>query len=671
MATATAFLLLIMGSTSPQSPTITTAAALTLPNLIGAISHQQRQHQRQQRSRSNRSSRSNNKSPPSSNQMHSITLTIDDTDPSGLWNVMSPSRGNNNNSAVSSQSSSLQQRRRIGFRFFRSDSADNSQSKEGTSVDTIPLPSSKTSSSSSLLVNSYSSASTNTAAAAAAAAVVAGTKQRQHGARSILHGFKRNLMSINMAISISTGGTTANGGATTTTGGGGGGGGMSFGGVVNRHLKNRRLMVVDHRLLKEQHQQKRQREERQLDSSLVVFETVNYSTKTTTTMASTNTAAAARSDHEKDDVGLITADLMEDITAASNDVGLNVNKAMRVIASAPPRGGDLSTATTSADVGLSTATVAADTTSSTTSRSSQQEATFIIETPLFPIILPKAWEAPFMGTSSYSKSTTASASGSSSTTAPSSSSSYISSMEITVAPPEDITTSSSSGGGTVKPTSHQLQQVTLPLIPKSQWTSFTGQEFFYPEPYNGLVDTGVCMSSNTLSSEYVTWSGDKKTEKFIKDYMTAAANYDDDDDGEKKKKKSWYDVLDSSQEVLVWSGKFISSSSSNNEEYYGSELPIIKTTSIIHKSPKYLAELLMDSTKVKAYNKMSLGRDDVHVFQSGVDTTKEDGKLGVDGECKIVRNLTRPPMVNSNLEFVSEYYSLSLCFEVYVFVCTN
>ena len=83
----------------------------------------------------------------------------------------------------------------------------------------------------------------------------------------------------------------------------------------------------------------------------------------------------------------------------------------------------------------------------------------------------------------------------------------------------------------------------------------------------------------------------------------------------------------------------------------------------------------MDSTKVKAYNKMSLGRDDVHVFQSGVDTSREDGKLGVDGECKIVRNLTRPPMVNSNLEFVSEYYSLSLSLSVfrsvYVFVCTN
>jgi hypothetical protein len=590
--------------------------------------------------------------------MHSITLTIDDTDPSGLWNVMkSPSRGSKN-----SASSSLQQRRRIGFRFFRSDSSsDESQNEEGLLEEEVTLPSSTTSSSSSLLANSYSSASTNTAstatATAAAAVVVAGNNKnlRQHGARSILHGIKRNLMSINMAISISTGGTsttTTTGGATTISagggdgggsGGGGGGGGMSFGGVINRHLKNRRLVVVDHRIVKEQQRQRQQQEkERQLDSSSVVFETVDYSTKTTTTMSSTNAAAAAATlDHEKDnDVGLITANLMEDITAAANDVGLNVNKAMRVITSAPPRGGDLSTATSSkTDVGVPTATIAAP-----ADTSSQQEATFIIETPLFPIILPKAWEAPFMGTSSYSKSTATSGTSSTTTTAPSSSSSYISSMEITVAPPEDITTTSSSSSGTVKPTSHQLQQVTLPLIPKSQWTSFTGQEFFYPEPYNGLVDTGVCMASNTLSSEYVTWSGDKKTEKFIKDYMTA------NDD------KSWYDALDSSQEVLVWSGKFISSN--NNEEYYGSELPIIKTTSIIHKSPKYLAELLMDSTKVKAYNKMSLGRDDVHVFQSGVDTTREDGKLGVDGECKIVRNLTRPPMVNSNLEFVSEYYSV-------------
>ena len=57
---------------------------------------------------------------------------------------------------------------------------------------------------------------------------------------------------------------------------------------------------------------------------------------------------------------------------------------------------------------------------------------------------------------------------------------------------------------------------------------------------------------------------------------------------------------------------------STSKNGYGAELPIIKTTSIIHQSPKYMAELLMDSNMVKVYNKMSLGRTDEKVFQTGV-----------------------------------------------------
>ncbi len=61
----------------------------------------------------------------------------------------------------------------------------------------------------------------------------------------------------------------------------------------------------------------------------------------------------------------------------------------------------------------------------------------------------------------------------------------------------------------------------------------------------------------------------------------------------------WYKALDSSQEVLVWVGKFLTSEmpsedGSGTVEYYGAELPIIKTLSMICKSPRYLAELLMD-----------------------------------------------------------------------------
>jgi len=59
---------------------------------------------------------------------------------------------------------------------------------------------------------------------------------------------------------------------------------------------------------------------------------------------------------------------------------------------------------------------------------------------------------------------------------------------------------------------------------------------------------------------------------------------------------------------------------------------------------------LMDSERVKVYNKMSLGRTDERVFQTGVDT--QGGAFG-DGESKVVRNLTKPPMVNSIIEFVT------------------
>ena len=87
-----------------------------------------------------------------------------------------------------------------------------------------------------------------------------------------------------------------------------------------------------------------------------------------------------------------------------------------------------------------------------------------------------------------------------------------------------------------------------------------------------------------------------------------------------------------------------------DDDVDGSELPIIKTVSVIRKSPKYLAELLMDSSRLKLYNKMSLGRTDVRVFQSGIDTV--GGPFG-DGESKVVRNLSRPPLVSGIIEFVT------------------
>uniref|UniRef100_A0A7S2A132 START domain-containing protein n=1 Tax=Trieres chinensis TaxID=1514140 RepID=A0A7S2A132_TRICV len=67
-------------------------------------------------------------------------------------------------------------------------------------------------------------------------------------------------------------------------------------------------------------------------------------------------------------------------------------------------------------------------------------------------------------------------------------------------------------------------------------------------------------------------------------------------------------------------------------------------------SPLSFAELLMDSSRVRSYNKMSLGRADLICFQLGIDTIK--GEYG-NGEAKIVRNLTQPPLSKRRMEFIT------------------
>ena len=81
-------------------------------------------------------------------------------------------------------------------------------------------------------------------------------------------------------------------------------------------------------------------------------------------------------------------------------------------------------------------------------------------------------------------------------------------------------------------------------------------------------------------------------------------------------------------EILVFVGKC----RKKQDEYYGANLPMVKTQSIIPMSPKDLADLLLDSSRVKVYNKMSVGRVDIRSIPSPL------------GFTKIVSNLTQPPI---------------------------
>jgi hypothetical protein len=155
-------------------------------------------------------------------------------------------------------------------------------------------------------------------------------------------------------------------------------------------------------------------------------------------------------------------------------------------------------------------------------------------------------------------------------------------------------------------------QIALPLVPSSTWESLTGSEFEEsPEAINQLAKSGLYMATQEDNNEWIDWKATKDTEKTLalQDTMSAL------DQGD----------------VLVYIGKA-------KREGYGGELPIIKTKSILPLSAEEMADLLMDSSKVKIYNKLSLGRIDLKVLSE---------------RTKIVRNLTQPPIAKSKMVSVT------------------
>ena len=71
--------------------------------------------------------------------------------------------------------------------------------------------------------------------------------------------------------------------------------------------------------------------------------------------------------------------------------------------------------------------------------------------------------------------------------------------------------------------------------------------------------------------------------------------------------------------ILVWSGNF-------THDYYGNDLPAIRVAGIVNMSAKALMDLLVDSSRVKEYNKLSLGREDLVVFQDNMLQAKMETK---------------------------------------------
>lgn len=119
--------------------------------------------------------------------------------------------------------------------------------------------------------------------------------------------------------------------------------------------------------------------------------------------------------------------------------------------------------------------------------------------------------------------------------------------------------------------------------------------------------------------------------------------YDSDTKSMLKKKNSpGYKVqpsegLASDTSVMIWTGSL-------PHKGYGHEVPAAKSQGIVGMSPTELMELLMDSTRVREYNKNSTGRSDLQVLQNNIHKT---------GVTKVCKSTAQPPLVRVVLEFVS------------------
>lgn len=180
--------------------------------------------------------------------------------------------------------------------------------------------------------------------------------------------------------------------------------------------------------------------------------------------------------------------------------------------------------------------------------------------------------------------------------------------------------------------------------PKEQWIALNDHEGSHapiaPIAIERLSDCGFTVSMNAAM-----WSGETKTDRLLRRSTSDEWTRNTFKPGKISLKNS-KESLDS---VLIWSGNF-------KHGLYGSDLPAVRSSGIVNMSAKVLAELLVDSKRVKEYNKLSLGRTDLQVFQEDM---AMDGPFG-RSVTKVMRSETRPPMVRRTLVFVSLLHAKEL-----------
>ena len=181
--------------------------------------------------------------------------------------------------------------------------------------------------------------------------------------------------------------------------------------------------------------------------------------------------------------------------------------------------------------------------------------------------------------------------------------------------------------------------------PKEKWIALNDGDGLHapiaPTAVERLADFGLTTSMNDSM-----WHPDSKTEKLLKKSHCP--------EWMKRTFKPGLVRLPQNEspevnDVFIWTGNF-------KPGLYGSDLPAIRAAGLVNMSAKALMELLVDSSRVKEYNKLSLGRTDLVIFQ---DSMESEGPFG-RSITKVMKSENKPPLVRKTLVFVSVLHAKEL-----------
>ncbi len=171
-----------------------------------------------------------------------------------------------------------------------------------------------------------------------------------------------------------------------------------------------------------------------------------------------------------------------------------------------------------------------------------------------------------------------------------------------------------------------------------------------------FVDNNIACILHNLSKlgyqiavdESTRFNPTKDTDRILSKYTTISF---DDSQLEQWPILSWKAAR--GNDILVWTGDI-------GHTGFGSDWPVVKARCLVDASPRSLIEFMMDSSRIKEYNKMSQGREDLIKIQEGLDTTEQESLYGFAGDCKIVKALNKPRLLPKTIETLSLTYSQPL-----------